>query len=242
LFLFTPTIGNAMTEQRHHEVLSEAISALADNQTSELELQRILKASEQDSNIQATWARYHLIGTALRSEPIALPLPSFAANISAAIAAEYPLSRESSHKTTQGLWYQLGRAALVASVAGGVILGVQQFNGGSLTGVPSGAAQMAANQTPLQAPVAPSISLPSSIERPPLNTRNVSVQSGYPQNNHRVMFQPNRSTSVTGNVVRMTDEDFVNYINQMLQVQAQDSSVNSNTVVPFHRVIMTEKK
>jgi sigma-E factor negative regulatory protein RseA len=221
-----------MTEQRHQEALFEAISALADNQTSELELQRILKASEQDASVKVTWARYHLIGTALRSEPIALPLPSFAASISAAIAAENQPSVGSSRKISQGLSYQLGRAALVASVAGGLILGVQQFNSGSLTGAPNGATQMATNNSLLQAPVSPSVSLPSSIERPPLNTRTVSVQSGYPQNNHRAMFQPNRSTSVTGNVVHMTDEDFVNYVNQILQVQAQDASVNPNRVIP----------
>ena len=57
-----------MSEQNPSQTLAESISALMDNQASELELQRILKASEQDPAVKATWARYQIVGAALRGE------------------------------------------------------------------------------------------------------------------------------------------------------------------------------
>jgi sigma-E factor negative regulatory protein RseA len=224
-----------MTEQNRQQALSEAISALADNQTSELELKRILKACEQDPSVKATWARYHIIGTALRSEPIALPLPSFVTGISAAIAAEHEQGDlDKTRKSTQGIWYQLGRVALVASVAGGMILGVQQYN----DTLPNGAIQVAADNSIMQVPVSPAPSWPSGINSPVLNTRTVSAQSGYPQNNHRVLFQSHRGASGT-----LTDEDLANYFNQIIQAQSNTVPAGlENAPVPFNRVIITEKK
>ena len=123
-----------MSEQNRSQILAESISALMDNQASELELQRILKATEQDAEVKATWSRYQLTSAILRGEHTSVTQPQamsdFAARISAAIDEEDALlaaptaasSLSATNKAKQGWFYQLGRVALVASVAGGMVL------------------------------------------------------------------------------------------------------------------------
>lgn len=237
-----------MSEQNRPQVLAEAISALMDNQASELELQRILKASEQDAEVKATWSRYQIASAALRGElrgeQAPIVMSDFAARISAAIDEEdalvaQPVTTSSSQaKPQQGWWYQLGRVALVASVAGGMVLGVNQYNGG--TAQP--ASQIASNTVaaPVAAPVDTSVSLPSGFNGPMLNTRNVAVQTGYetrPQENRRVNFQPRQPNTV------VSDEEVSRYVNQMIKAHSDNAAMNSGQgVLPYARVIITDEE
>lgn len=239
-----------MSDQNRVHALAESVSALVDNQASELELQRILKASEHDPEVAATWLRYQAIGAVLRGEkslrrplnagdgedggmPVFAPA-SFAASVSAAIAAE---ARPQSVPMKQGLWYQLGRAALVASVAGGMILGVQQFNGSQ-----SFETEVAAGSTAI--PAAPAVSLPSRINPQAINTRTVAMQTGYesrPQENRRVMFKPHPATAAASAPV--ADEEVTRYVNQMIQAHSDNAVMNSNQgILPYARVIVTEEE
>lgn len=52
--------------KQHH--LYESLSALVDNEASELELHRILSESEKDPSVRARWHRYQLARTALKGE------------------------------------------------------------------------------------------------------------------------------------------------------------------------------
>lgn len=235
-----------MSEQNRPQVLAESISALMDNQASELELQRILKASEQDAEIKAIWARYQIAGAVLRGEQTPLVMSDFAARVSAAIDGEDALSvqtdaastshPQTAHKSQQGLWYQLGRVALVASVAGGMILGVNHLN---LT--PSSGNQIASNvvTAPAQAPI-DTISLPSGFNSPALNTRTVSVQTGYearPQEGRHVNFQPRQPNSV------VSDDEVSRYVNQMIKAHSDNAAMNSGQgVLPYARVIITDEE
>ena len=229
-----------MSEQHPSHSLAEAISALMDNQASELELQRILKVSEHDERVKVTWSRYQMLGAALRGEQIVAASPDFAARLSAAIAAEDALTSVTplTSKTQEGWWHQLGRVALVASVAGGMILGVQQFNtAGSVS-----SAQMASNSAPVTAPVVttPNITLPSGINAPAINTRTVAAQTGYevrPQETRRVMFQPRQANTPVSN------EEVTRYVNQMIQAHSDNAAMNSGQgVLPYARVIMTDEE
>ena len=234
-----------MSEQNRPQSLAESISALADNQASELELQRILKASEQDPSVKATWARYQVVGSVLRGEKVgygegqqsAFAMPDFAARVSAAIAAEDQLSVTAHKQSKQGLWYQLGRVALVASVAGGMVLGVQQFN--TTTSVDT---EMAAATNNSVVP-APAVSLPSGINTQAITTRNVAMQSGYearPQENRRVMFKPHMAATPA---TPSSDEEVTQYVNQMIQAHSDNAVMNSNQgVLPYARVIVTEEE
>ncbi len=232
-----------MSEQNRPQVLAESISALMDNQASELELQRILKASEQDAEVKATWSRYQIASAVLRGEQAPIVMPDFAARISAAIDEEDALVAQSattfsSKAKPQGWLYQLGRVALVASVAGGMVLGVNQYNGG--TAHP--ASQIASNTVvaPITAPVDTSVSLPSGFNGPMLNTRNVAVQSGYetrPQENRRVSFQPRQPNTV------VSDEEVSRYVNQMIKAHSDNAAMNSGQgVLPYARVIITDEE
>ncbi len=236
-----------MSEQNRQQSLAESISALVDGQASELELQRILKTSEQDPEVNAAWMRYQLVGSLLRGEKLnygekALnsesgfrAMSGFSQRVSAAIATESPAVRSANAK--QGLWYQLGRVALVASVAGGMVLGVQQFNSTQGVGTEIAAiANTAVNP-------APAVSLPSGINTQAVSTRTVAMQSGYelrPQENRRVMFKPHPATASTATTL-VSDEEVTQYVNKMIQAHSDNAVMNSNQgVLPYARVIVTE--
>lgn len=239
-----------MNEQNPSHSLAESISALIDSQASELELQRILKASEQDPEVKAVWLRYQMVGSLLRGETISYgdnlesskeagsfaPLPNFAQRVSAAIAAEDQLAAPAKTAAKQGLWHQLGRVALVASVAGGMVLGVQQFN--TSEGVGSEVAAVS-NSVP-----APAVSLPSGINTEAVNTRTVAVQNGYearPQESRRVMFKPH--VNAAAQAAPISDEEVTRYVNQMIRAHSDNAVMNSNQgVLPYARVIVTEEE
>jgi sigma-E factor negative regulatory protein RseA len=234
-----------MSEQNRPQVLAESISALMDNQASELELQRILKASEQDAEVKATWSRYQIASAALRGElghgeQSPIMMSDFAARISAAIDEEDALVAQSSSisstKSPHGWRYQLGRVALVASVAGGMILGV-----GELNVAPVVSTQVASNSPVVApAPVDAAVSLPSGINSPMINTRTVAVQTGYetrPQENRRVNFQPRQANTV------VSDEEVSRYVNQMIKAHSDNAAMNSGQgVLPYARVIITDEE
>ncbi len=234
-----------MSEHKPAQPLAETLSALVDNQATELELMRILKASEQDVELKAAWARYQLAGSILRGEQISVAPTDFAARLSAAIDAEDvhdasapgTVSGSVTAKNQQGWLYNLGRVALVASVAGGMILGVNQFSAGSRQ-----TTELAVSTQAAPAPADASVSLPSGLTSP-LNTRTVALQSGYetrPQENRRVMFQPRQSGNATPVV---SDEEVTRYVNQMMQAHSDNAAMNAGQgVLPYARVIMTDEE
>ncbi len=230
-----------MSEQNLQQSLAESISALVDNQASELELQRILKASEKDPTIKATWARYQMMGAILRGEQAsqtALISPDFAARVSASIAAEEQHTDTTARKSSQGWWHQLGRVALVASVAGGMIVSVQQYNNNSFRG-----AEIASTNGP--ATLTPIVSLRSGINSPAINTRSVALQTGYetrPQENRRVMFQPRQAATSNATATAISEEEVTRYVNQMIQAHSDNAALNSGQgVLPYARVNVTDE-
>jgi len=228
-----------MSEQNRPQTLAESISALMDNQASELELQRILKASEQDAEVKATWSRYQIASSFLRGEQVRgeqAPVigSDFAARISAAIAAEEALVAQpapAAKKAQQGWFYQLGRVALVASVAGGMIIGV---------GTTQVVNQVASNTAVAPTSVDSAVNLPSGINSPALNTRTVALQTGYetrPQENRRVMFQPRQAGTT------VSDDEVSRYVNQMIKAHSDNAAMNSGQgVLPYARVIITDEE
>ena len=228
-----------MSEQNRPQPLAESISALMDNQASELELQRILKASEQDAEVKATWSRYQIASSFLRGEQIRGEQASvvgsdFAARISAAIDAEEALVAQpapAAKKAQQGWFYQLGRVALVASVAGGMIIGV---------GTTQVVTQVASNTAVAPVSVDSAVNLPSGINSPAINTRTVAVQTGYetrPQEYRRVMFQPRQASTA------VSDDEVSRYVNQMIKAHSDNAAMNSGQgVLPYARVIITDEE
>ncbi|MDR7121574.1 RseA family anti-sigma factor [Rheinheimera soli] len=121
---------------------SDWISAASDNQAiSPEQLDRLL----QDAEVQQRFARYHLIGAAIRNELPAQLDMQFADNFASLLDQEPAYQLESSPVVHQNapvsFWKKLGEAAntgwfktgfqgtVAASVALVAVLGVQQFQG-----------------------------------------------------------------------------------------------------------------
>ncbi|MGV8834532.1 sigma-E factor negative regulatory protein [Cellvibrio sp.] len=243
-----------MTEQIQPPVLAESLSALMDNQASELEIQRLLKALDADPELKSTWSRYQIASAGLKKDLPVMASSNFAARISAAIDAEetYSLQLPAAAQTVVNQtpvgnvvamplrwWQQAGRVAVAASVAGALIVGVQQYQA-----VAPQSAEFAAN-TPVSAPAAvnnetKAANLPSGINAPALSARTVAVQSGYesrPQENRRVMFVPRQQAAPIYN------EDVSIYVNQLIQEHTDNASINSGQgMLPYTRVILTEEE
>lgn len=73
------------------EKTREQISALADGELDATQAKRLIR-SMSDTELHATWERYHLIGDLLRSEDAAAPISTgFSARFAQRLAAEPPL-------------------------------------------------------------------------------------------------------------------------------------------------------
>ncbi|WP_341936574.1 sigma-E factor negative regulatory protein [Marinimicrobium sp. C2-29] len=212
-----------MTEQSNHS-LTESLSALADGEATPLEVRRLLKASETDPQLGARWARYNLAGAAMRRDVSVMAPEGFAAGLSEAIANE-PSARASG----SGWWQHLGRAAVAASVAGAVLLGVQQYPAGPAGG------EVASSQGGSETSSEP-VSLPAGHNSPIQPTaRTVSAQSGYepaPRRSKDVVFIP-----VQSGTVQVPAEEVRAYLNQLMQEHSDNAARNSNQgVLPYARV------
>lgn len=227
-----------MTEQTPSQALAESLSALIDNQASELELMRLLKACDSDPELKATWARYQIVSASLRDDLPGIAPSGFAAKLSAAIEAEETYQASSGdvieNKQKLAWWQSMGRVAVAASVAGALIVGVQQYQGDSLSGV-----QMAADTHETVKDLNPA-DLPSGINAPSLSARTVAVQSGYenrPQESRRVMYVPRQEGAPVYN------EDISIYVNQLIEEHSGNAALNSGQgMLPYSRVILTEEE
>lgn len=242
-----------MTEQTQPPVLAESLSALMDNQVSELELQRLLKALDADAELRSTWSRYQIASAGLKGDIPVLASSDFASRVSAAIEAEETysapaISKDVSEQTYVAgsnvvamplrWWQQAGRVAVAASVAGAVILGVQQYQTPGVNPADMAAGTMAAAPAPVLETKA--ANLPSGINAPALSARTVAVQSGYesrPQESRRVMFVPRQQ------VAPVYIEDVSSYVNQLIQEHTDNASLNSGQgMLPYTRVILVEEE
>lgn len=223
-----------MTEQSNHS-MNESLSALVDGEASPLEVRRLLKAGaagSDDSEFTARWSRYQLAGSVMRRELEVMAPSGFADRISAALEEEAtPSSPGQRH-----WWQRVGQAAVAASVAGAVLIGVQQYPGSTtentMAGKTPAAAQSGANDVNRSQPV----SLPAGYQAPSLPTaRTASAESGYDpvqRASREVIFVP-----VRAEMDQIPAEEIRAYLNQLMQAHSDHAARNSNQgVLPFARV------
>lgn len=224
-------------------IQDESLSALMDNEATELELHRLLKASEEDGELRQSWQRYQVIGSAMRGDLPAGCYSDLSASISAAIADEpAPESNEELNATSEGslsagkvvkLWSSLGRMAVAASVAGAVVFGVQNY------------------QSPLSADaaytVATSASMPSGLPAgygaPALSARTVSAATYMPSVPERqVSFVP-RQSAPDERLSKEYNAELQAYLNHLMLEHAEHAALNgSRGMLPFARVAELETK
>lgn len=116
-----------MTEQ-----LRESLSALMDDEATELELHRVLGELESDAALRQTWVRYQLARSAMAGQPVSHARLDISRSVSAAIAAESGVKTR--HSSLRERWVRpLASLAVAASVTAVVVLGGQQlYQAGSL--------------------------------------------------------------------------------------------------------------
>lgn len=102
--------------------MKEELSALIDNELSELEERRLLKTLAADAGLRDTWGRYHLIRAALRRELDVMSAPGLASRVMAGLTAQSPAG-------AAFVWRPLakvaGSLAIAATVAAVTLVGLQ---------------------------------------------------------------------------------------------------------------------
>jgi sigma-E factor negative regulatory protein RseA len=111
------------------ETLQESLSAVMDNEADELEVRRVLAASD-DAALRATWSRYQIARAVMHKELLE-PRLDIAAAVSAALADE---ALPTTAAKPAGPWRSIGRLAVAASVTLAVLAGVRLYNQDELTG------------------------------------------------------------------------------------------------------------
>lgn len=108
-----------------NNIFDESLSALVDGETTELELRRILASKDEDAF--AKLSRYHLVNNVLRKEVQLEKVIDVSSAVSAAIAEDDATIDQTPVASQQktGLWANIGRFSIAASVAGALVVGVQ---------------------------------------------------------------------------------------------------------------------
>lgn len=230
-----------MSHGKHQERLNESLSALMDGEAGELELQRLLKASEVSAEVGERWSRYQLAASVLRREPVAPVDGDLAARISAAIAHEEPPTRSGGGGggAADGVagsrwWRPLTRGAVAATVAFAAILGVQQLQVAD-SGAQPGAELVAEAERPVQQ-VVQSAPQPSGFYVPAPSTRSVSTAGP--------RLVPDSQPGVTGQAVmqQLPTPELMRHLNRvMIQHSEQAAHVGSQGMVPFARATYGEQ-
>lgn len=217
--------------RQQDQQIAESLSALVDDQVSELELRRLLKQS--DPQLEERWSRYHMIGAAMRGEPL-MSSESILPGIQQALADEAPHQAKPA-----GFWAGAGRLAIAASVACVVVLGVQQ--NWQQFGLEATDAQLA------EADTAPVISQPSIVEQPVLAA---GVNSQLPRSQNPAMvnrspnfMMPRQSDDQQATLKAQTQEELQRRLNILMLEHANNAAANSGRgVLPYARIPKIEQQ
>lgn len=231
-----------MAENTVNPSTLESLSALVDNEASELELHRLLKQSEGSAETRETWARYQMASAAMRGDVSSGAYVDLSASIRAAINEEpaHNVNDESPAQTKpQSRWWQAaGRFAIAASVAGAVVLGAQQYQAqlGATPGAEVAEAPSASQSVPL----------PAGFTAPSFNTRTVSSHDRYQPNagiseSRRVIIVPRQGEKSLPDAA--SKREIQNHLNQLMLEHAEHAALNSGRgMLPFARVARMEEE
>ncbi|UTA46290.1 sigma-E factor negative regulatory protein [Simiduia sp. 21SJ11W-1] len=207
--------------QQSDRKLQESLSALMDNEASELELHRLLKAAESDPCLRDAWQNYHLAAGAMRGDTPGVVPVDLSLQISAAIADEPAHSVGKPQSAIGKIWSAAGRMAVAASVAGAVVIGAQQY---------------LATQAPMVAKAPETVGgaagvVPDGFQAPTLNTRTVNISDG-----PALAVQPERAT-VSYQPNAQQNQAIEQHLNQLMLEHAENASQNSaQGLLPYARI------
>jgi len=155
----------------------ETLSALMDDEASELELHRAMREVGEDDSLNETWSRYHLAASAMRKE---LPLDFVDSSAELRAAINMALVSEPVPQRAAQWPQSLGRVAIAASVAVLAIFGAQQYQtfepAAAMPLIAQGETQGQLHSGAAEAELArPLFQLPSGFDVPKAKARAVST-------------------------------------------------------------------
>lgn len=108
------------------EQMRESISAMVDNEAQQIELQRVLKATEDEPAVRDQWQRYQLVSGLLKRQTQPLSLDTELADKVRSAVAEETFQISAKPAPTWNFWKPVGGFAIAASATMMMVLGVQQ--------------------------------------------------------------------------------------------------------------------
>lgn len=220
--------------QSSADKLRESLSALMDDQASDMEVRRIVKNLDDDPELKACWRRYTLTSAAIKREWHEGMNVDLTENICRAIEDEpaYGASASTALKVDKTWRGRLGQVAVAASVAFVFIFGVQQFD--SLDQQAPGTESLANFESKESLPLNSVVS--NGLNLPPLGVQTVSSAG----KTHRVpqtfveQSQGNKSQW-------LTDPKLQSHLSHLLIQHAEQSSASGGMgMLPFARVSRLE--
>ncbi len=237
-----------MTDQSSKQTLHESISALVDDQASEMELHRILRACDEDDAVRDTWTRYQLTRAAMRGDLEAGEHVDLSAGIRSAIEreswADEALNTDVRDQTGKKGWLQtVGRFAIAASVAGVVVMTSQ------LALTPDNGREIA--DASLSPASVPSVAMPAGYGAPGLSARTVSSHPRM-ESNRETRFLPQvampqvssskASNTKNSNVQRQPSPEVQAHLLRVMEVHAAHAALSSGKgMLPYARVPVDNK-
>ncbi|NIB43315.1 sigma-E factor negative regulatory protein [Pseudomaricurvus alkylphenolicus] len=220
--------------QSSTDAVKESLSALMDSQATEMDVHRVLKASETDSEVRSTWSRYHIASAAMRQETPAQP------QIDLSMAIRSAIDSEENHAPAKPGWMQSAAKMAVAASVAAVMVVTTQFvsldssdSEAQLAAIPEQSAQQ-----PSTAP-APVVSLPSQFQAPIVPARTVSshsrmpVSEAKPQNRYYPVVTKAKSASSS----QPPSPEVQAYLREVMEIHAGNSALNSGRgLMPYARV------
>ena len=108
------------------EQMRESISAIVDNEAQQIELQRVLKATEDEPAVRDQWQRYQLVSGLLKRQTQPLSVDTELADKVRSAVAEETSQVGAKLAPTWNFWKPVGGFAIAASATMMMVLGVQQ--------------------------------------------------------------------------------------------------------------------
>jgi sigma-E factor negative regulatory protein RseA len=211
-----------MSDRPVKNPLEESLSALVDGEITELELRRLLKASDEDyKGLRARWLRYQAASAGIKKVLPASDFCGLSESIRAAIDEEETYSMSNKPTRKASVWSGVGRFAIAASVAGAVVLGVQFAPGGFNNEIAD-----------TESALAPFVNTPSSFGHglsTDTTVRNVS--------NEARAIKPAQQTIVINEATQEQLKQAEEEVNRLMFEHAQNASQNTQQgVLPYARV------
>lgn len=108
------------------EKMRESISVMVDNEAQQIELQRVLKATEDEPAVRDQWQRYQLVSGLLKRQTHPLSVDTELADKVRSAVAEETSQAGAKLAPTWNFWKPVGGFAIAASATMMMVLGVQQ--------------------------------------------------------------------------------------------------------------------